>query len=53
MDDVNIGECFIEDRLVRQREVEIEPLGNRSHDGDVMLGHIECYRGHPRQRPRR
>lgn len=42
MDDVNIGECFIEDRLVRQREVEIEPLGNRSHDGDVMLGHIEA-----------
>ena len=42
MDDVNIGECFIEDRLVRLREVEIEPLGNRSHDGDVMLRHIEA-----------
>lgn len=42
MDDVNIGECFIEDRLVRLREVEIEPLGNRSHNGDVMLRHIEA-----------
>lgn len=42
MDDVDIGECFIEDRLVRLREVEIEPLGNRSHNGDVMLRHIEA-----------
>lgn len=53
MDDVNIGECFIEDRLVRQREVEIEPLGNRSHDGDVMLGHIEAIGVIRCQRPRR